>query len=458
MGRGSVRGREFAGEVPVPTMPGTCATQSKGRGAQMAVEDEREFMHNVDDAVGGDLVKAGLARGIDVEAVADGVLFVRVEYVNMVVFETTDGLVLVDSGSRDQAERVHEAVRAVTAAPVHTVVLTHGHQDHSFGLGPWLDEADHRPRIIAHRRTPERYRRYMKTQGYNEHLNRVQFGVTGATNWPAAHDDFFWPDTLYEDRLTIRVGDEVFHLRHGKGHTDDATYVWVPSRRIVCSGDFWEGMMPDCGSPQRTQRYAEGWADAAEEIAGLGADLLLPGHGEPIEGADTIEGCLLDIVEFLRSIVAQTLDGLNRGLTHEAIVASVVIPPHLADRPYLQPVYDRPEFIARNIVRMYGGWWDGHPANLMPAPAGDRARAIVELAGGTDSIVARARELAATDLPLACHLAEWAMLADPTSVAANECARDVFRLRQGQESSLHVRAICGHAIRTAEAALAASAS
>ena len=98
----------------------------------------REFMHSVDDVVGGAFVKESIGRGITAEEVDDGVFFVRAEYVNLVVFDTRDGLVLVDTGSRDHAARVHETVRAVTSSPVHTVVLTHGHQDHAFGLQPWL--------------------------------------------------------------------------------------------------------------------------------------------------------------------------------------------------------------------------------------------------------------------------------------------------------------------------------
>jgi alkyl sulfatase BDS1-like metallo-beta-lactamase superfamily hydrolase len=27
-------------------------------------------------------------------------------------------------------------------------------------------------------------------------------------------------------------------------------------------------------------------------------------------------------------------------------------------------VYDHPEFIARNVYRLYGGWYDGDPANI----------------------------------------------------------------------------------------------
>ena len=49
--------------------------------------------------------------------------------------------------------------------------------------------------------------------------------------------------------------------------------------------------------------------------------------------------------------------------------------------PYLRPIYDEPEFVVRNVWRLYGGWWDGNPAHLKPAPeaaladrAGDAGR------------------------------------------------------------------------------------
>ncbi|MEJ0043683.1 MAG: hypothetical protein WDM81_16335 [Rhizomicrobium sp.] len=40
--------------------------------------------------------------------------------------------------------------------------------------------------------------------------------------------------------------------------------------------------------------------------------------------------------------------------------------------PGLQPVYDDTEFLVRNVIRFYGGWWSGPPpANSSPprAPA-----------------------------------------------------------------------------------------
>jgi alkyl sulfatase BDS1-like metallo-beta-lactamase superfamily hydrolase len=188
-------------------------------------------------------------------------------------------------------------------------------------------------------------------------------------------------------------------------------------------------------------------------MAARDADLLCPGHGPPITGAANVKRALTDAAEYLRSIIDQTIAAMNAGLRHEEIVASVTPPAALADRPYLQPIYDRPEFIVRNLIRLHGGWWDGFPSSLLPAPADARAREIAALAGGVDAVVARARELAGSDLPLACHLAEWAALADPSSSAAQECARDLFRGRVDTESSLMGRGIFMHAVREAEAAL-----
>ena len=53
-------------------------------------------------------------------------------------------------------------------------------------------------------------------------------------------------------------------------------------------------------------------------------------------------------------------------------------------RPYLVPVYDEPEFILHNIWRMYGGWYDGNPAHLKPAPASALALEFSRLAGGLE--------------------------------------------------------------------------
>ena len=80
------------------------------------------------------------------------------------------------------------------------------------------------------------------------------------------------------------------------------------------------------------------------------------------------------------------------------------------------------------------------------------------MAGGAGSLINRAYDLRENDLPLACHLAEWAALAAPEDVAAQQCVIDIFNIRAEGEISLMGRGIFSHAVRQAQKALAALSS
>jgi alkyl sulfatase BDS1-like metallo-beta-lactamase superfamily hydrolase len=127
---------------------------------------------------------------------------------------------------------------------------------------------------------------------------------------------------------------------------------------------------------------------------------------------------------------------MNAGARLDDIVHTVRAPEHLLRRPYLRPIYDEPEFVVRNIWRYYGGWYDGDPAHLKPAPAADLAAELAALAGGAARLADRARELAATgDLRLAGHLAELAVQAAPDDRGVHAVRAEVFGTRANAETS-----------------------
>jgi len=137
---------------------------------------------------------------------------------------------------------------------------------------------------------------------------------------------------------------------------------------------------------------------------------------------------------------------MNQGLTLDTVLHAVEYPAHLLEKPYLQPVYDDPQFLVRNVWRLYGGWWDGEPDNLLPAPRAEQAREWVALAGGLDAVMTRANALLAEgNLRLACHLAEFAVLAEPGSKAAHELRAEAFGRRAKLEPSSMARNILNHA-------------
>jgi alkyl sulfatase BDS1-like metallo-beta-lactamase superfamily hydrolase len=359
-------------------------------------------------------------------------------FANSSIFETDDGLVVVDPGARNNAGEKHTAVRAVSDRPLHTAVYTHGHMDHVWGADLYAAEARERgwppPRVIAHEAVAPRFERYRKTAGWNGVINLRQFrGGAGVPMWPT---DYWYPDTTYTDHLVVTVGGETFDLRHGRGETDDATWVWVPSRGVLCTGDLFVWVVPNCGNPQKVQRYAEAWAVALREMAAREAEVLLPGHGPPIAGRDRVRQALEETAEYLESLERQSVALMNQGASLDDLLREVQPPAHLVGRPYLQPVYDEPEFIVRNIWRLYGGWYDGQPSHLKPAAERAQAEEIARLAGGAGVLAERAEALsAAGDDRLACHLADWAHLAAPDDAAVRAARGRVYRARAGRERS-----------------------
>jgi len=364
---------------------------------------------------------------------AEGLGFVE-SFANVAAFVSEDRLALIDAASPFHAAAVHDSVRGWTDAPLDTVVFTHGHVDHVAGVGAFEAEVGAiPPRVVAHENLPLRFDRYRLTNGYNGVINQRQFQLAA----PMFPNEFRYPDETYVDALDLDVGALKMELHHDKGETDDATWVWVPEHRALCAGDLFIWVAPNCGNPQKVQRYPAEWAIALRRMAALEPELLLPGHGLPIAGREPIQMVLTTTAELLESLCDQTIELMNQGARLDELIHTVTVPAHLVDKPWLRPVYDEPEFVVRNLWRLYGGWYDGNPSTLKPAPEAVLARELAELAGGASVLADRAAELSGTgDHRLAGHLAELAALAAPDDPGVHAVRAAVFGARARRERSV----------------------
>ncbi len=372
--------------------------------------------------------------------VTDGVYYYA-EFSGVTAFETEEGLVLVDTGLEDNAPALAETIRTETDQPVDTVVYTHGHLDHAFGLEAFLLEDQSDPRVIAHENMPARFDRYERTSGHNEAINARQFGGTAAEQSAGdGESQFRWPEypptICYRDELTLDIGGLTFEVRHSRGETDDHSWVYCPEKDVLCTGDFHINVAPNPGNPQKVQRYPEEWAETLREMAALAPHHLCPGHGEPVVDApDEIQNRLGSSAEYLESIVEQTIDALNDGSPpHVDIIHEVDAPD--CDAPWLAETYDESEFIARNVIRRYGGWWSGRPSELKPAPRERLASELASLAGGADVLADRALALADEDVRLSCHLADFALEAAPGNESVQAAVAEIYRHRASEERNL----------------------
>jgi alkyl sulfatase BDS1-like metallo-beta-lactamase superfamily hydrolase len=371
----------------------------------------------------------------ELEEVADGVAMVS-SFANVAAVDTGDGLCLLDTGSVFAAAAARDAVKAWRTAPATTAVYTHGHIDHCMGTGAF--EADGPIEVIAHEAVEDRFDRYVLTAGYNAVINQRQFRAPGL-RWPT---EFRRPDRTFRDTLSVDLGEDTVELHHARGETDDHTWAWWSDRKVLCTGDLVIWCSPNAGNPQKVQRYALEWAQALRAMSALDPEVLLPGHGLPIAGADDCRMVLDDTATLLESLVEQTLALMNDGARLDDVLHAVRPPTGLTEKPYLRPIYDEPEFVVRNTWRLYGGWYDGNPARLHPAPDASIAAEVAALAGGAAALAARAVELAdAGDLRLAGQLAEWAAQSAPTDAAAHEARAEINRRRRDEATSLMAKGI-----------------
>ena len=394
------------------------------------------------------------------EAVTEGVVFFPNQG-NSTAFVCGDRILLVDTtpawwsrGAIDDLRSNH------SQAPIETIVYTHGHIDHTTGAQNWLADAAARghlrPRIVAHQDLPRRFDRYRLLGEQNNFINQIQFNLPPQFSKPFTTAPWTYPDEVYNHGLVTTVGGERFELYHARGETDDETWVWCPARRVLCTGDTFVWCTPNAGNPYKVQRYAIEWAQALEAMAALRPLHLLPGHGPALSGEERIQDALTSTAAFLRSIHDQVVTKMNEGKWLEDILREIDYPP--TDKPWLRPIYDHPEFIARNVYRLYGGWYSGDPAEILPAHSHDIARELVAVCGA-DQLLARARALRDGDDPdgralqMACHIADFVRKGEPDNREAWELWRDLFAARIEAETSLMARGAFHAAVREAESRL-----
>ncbi|MBK5222519.1 MAG: MBL fold metallo-hydrolase [Acidimicrobiia bacterium] len=399
----------------------------------------------------------------ELSEVADGIAMVE-SFSHTVALRTDDGLVCFDASGAAAGAKVVASLRGWTADPIHSLVYTHGHIDHVGGSGAFIADAREAgrpdPVVVAHENVPVRMDRYDLTNGYNSTINARQFGgvrglgigIGGEQRFLPA--DAARPQVTFTDRMAMQVGSTAIEVHHDKGETDDHLWAWIPEHKALCTGDFLIWNFPNAGNPQKVQRFPAEWAHALRKMAAMGAELLLPAHGLPIAGRDRIALVLGDVATALERLVGDTLALMNEGATLDHIIHTVKVDPGLLAKPYLRPLYDEPEFVVRNVWRLYGGWYDGNPANLKPAPQAAFATEVAGLAGGPGALAVRARELAdAGDLRLACQIVELAVQAGPEDREAHAARAEIYEMRRVDESSLMAKGIYRWAAAQSEQAL-----
>lgn len=187
---------------------------------------------------------------------------------NIGLVVTPAGALLIDSGASFQgAQKIHAAVKQVTAQPVKWVINTGG-QDHRWlGNGYFIAQG---AEVIAHAdaKTDLQARGGDHMSGLKNELKEKLDGTvpTLPTRWLSGQDE------------TLNLGGMAVEVRHRRGaHTPGDLMVWLPQQRVVFSGDIvYVDRMLGVIPVSHTGRWLESFA----ALEALKPARIVPGHGE----------------------------------------------------------------------------------------------------------------------------------------------------------------------------------
>ncbi len=230
-----------------------------------------------------------------------------------------DGVLVADATATPVMARALMAeIRKVTDKPVKYVFLSHYHAVRVLGASAYGA-----PNIVASRATREMIVERGKEDWQSEYerfprLFQNSETIPGLT----------WPTMTFEKEMTLWMGDlEVKLIQAGPGHTRGDSIAWVPSERVLFSGDLVEY---NAGIYTGDAQLEE-WPDTLEKLRALKPAALVPGRGPALKSeADSIKA--IDFTQnFVRQLLACAKEGVKAGKDLKQV--------YVDTRAKLDPVY-----------------------------------------------------------------------------------------------------------------------
>jgi alkyl sulfatase BDS1-like metallo-beta-lactamase superfamily hydrolase len=348
---------------------------------------------------------------------------------NAFLITTPEGRIVINTGMGFEAPIHKRNFDAVDDGPIRYILFTQGHVDHVGGADFFREKGT---QLVAHANNPAHQADDARISAFRamrsafawsdaiaKALQYIQQNVTGGIPPQSTPT----PDLTFDDRYELELGGLRLELLWTPGgETTDSMVVWLPDHEICFTGNLFSalfGHFPNLVTI-RGDRYREAltFIESLERVLALEPEMLLPGHGGPVVGKETIRAELTRLRDAVRYVHDETVKGMNHGKDVHALMREIELPPELD----VGEGYGKVSWSVRAIWESYAGWFHHRSTTeLYDVPAKAVHTDLVELAGGADAVAERAAaRLEAGEPAEAIHLAEVALSAAPTHIATLE--------------------------------------
>jgi cyclase len=204
-------------------------------------------------------------------------------------------------------EAVRWRERLVAHGPIKHLVNTEPHPDHIRGNAyfPGVE-------VIGQQRMVARYAEMIPMMTGPQTLETLKSSDPDSVwlfNHPAYPPNP--PTRIFDDALTLQMGDHEIQLLHHPGHTPPQTSVLVPREGVVFTGD---NVFHKCKTFVQEADPWE-WLATLGKIRALDVETIVPGHGEPCD-----KRYLAEQEQIIHNWTGVIEDYMRRGLTEDEAV------------------------------------------------------------------------------------------------------------------------------------------
>lgn len=206
-----------------------------------------------------------------------------------------------------------------------------------------------------------------------------------------------------------------------------------------CSHNM-HNLIPIRGAQARNSLAWSKYIGEAIDLFGAASEVMFASHHWPRWGNDDVIDFLRKQRDMYRYVHDQTMRRANHGLTPLEIAEELSLPPELATEGHTTGYYGHLAHNVKAVYQRYLSWYDGNPANLWKLPPTEVGERYVDLAGGPDALLAKARAaFDRGDYRWVVEVVNHLVFSDPTNEAARELQADALEQLGYQSESATFR-------------------
>ena len=262
---------------------------------------------------------------------------------NAAIIVNRDHVLVVDTHSKPSAAKalITQIRDEITQLPVRYVVDSHLHGDHAMGNEAYPEVFGGNVEVISSLKTRE----WMEKLGVSrlkESIDSVPQQVAALRSKLETSKDeserailkahiegleeyrkemtpprITLPSMTFERRLVLHRGGREVHLIFlGRAHTAGDVVAFVPSERVIATGDLMHGLLPYMGDG-----FPDEWPNTLKALEALEFDRVIPGHGSIQDG----KSVLSQFRGYVEEITEKVTRGIERGQALDELKKSITL-------------------------------------------------------------------------------------------------------------------------------------